>query len=182
MITLLRDNPLSSKQNNLQRVVPIAGFIPWIIFWIFSTLTRYAIVVALIVAVLLIILRYRVETRFMILDVITLLFFTANTIFTFILNSHIFIDNGYLISWLMLCRTAFCSIIAGCPFTIQMAKESVPETFWTSPIFMESNNILTGMWGLIFLTNAIISLIGSSVNNLLISTGLPMIMVIGAMV
>jgi hypothetical protein len=40
------------------------------------------------------------------------------------------------------------------PFTLQYAKESVPEQFWTHPIFIRTNNIISAVWAANFLISA----------------------------
>jgi hypothetical protein len=42
------------------------------------------------------------------------------------------------------------SILAGRPFTIQYAKESVPEEFWDHPRFRRVNYLISGAWAAAF--------------------------------
>jgi hypothetical protein len=42
------------------------------------------------------------------------------------------------------------SLAIGRPFTIQYARERVPEQFWASPIFLTTNRIITVVWGAVF--------------------------------
>ncbi len=40
------------------------------------------------------------------------------------------------------------------PFTLQYARESVPEQFWTHPLFIRTNNIISAVWAVNFLISA----------------------------
>jgi hypothetical protein len=40
------------------------------------------------------------------------------------------------------------------PFTLQYAKESVPEQFWTHPLFIRTNDIISAVWAVTFLISA----------------------------
>lgn len=43
------------------------------------------------------------------------------------------------------------SIIAGRPFTLQYARESVPEAYWRTPGFIHTGYFISIVWGIIFL-------------------------------
>src|SRR5262249_39052710 len=36
------------------------------------------------------------------------------------------------------------------PFTLQYAREQVPEQYWGLPIFLRTNRIITGVWAVTF--------------------------------
>ncbi len=40
------------------------------------------------------------------------------------------------------------------PFTLQYAREQVPEQFWNSPIFLRTNDLISGAWFGTFLISA----------------------------
>lgn len=42
------------------------------------------------------------------------------------------------------------SLAIGRPFTLQYARERVPEVFWASPIFFRTNRLISGVWALAF--------------------------------
>jgi len=42
------------------------------------------------------------------------------------------------------------SLAIGRPFTLQYARERVPEQFWALPIFITTNRILTAAWAAAF--------------------------------
>jgi hypothetical protein len=37
------------------------------------------------------------------------------------------------------------------PFTMQYAKETVPQQFWTQPLFIRTNDLISGVWAAEFL-------------------------------
>lgn len=41
---------------------------------------------------------------------------------------------------------AAVSLAIGRPFTLQYARERVPEAFWGTPVFLETNRLITGVW------------------------------------
>ena len=42
------------------------------------------------------------------------------------------------------------SLAIGRPFTLQYARERVPEAFWELPLFMTTNHIISVVWGINF--------------------------------
>ncbi len=42
------------------------------------------------------------------------------------------------------------SLVSGRPFTIQYARETVPEQFWASPEFLQKNYVISSVWALAF--------------------------------
>lgn len=42
------------------------------------------------------------------------------------------------------------SLVAGRPFTLQYARERVPEAFWHAPLFVSVNNRITAVWAAAF--------------------------------
>ena len=46
---------------------------------------------------------------------------------------------------------AWGSIIAGRPFALQYARESVPEAYWHTPEFIYTGYFISIVWGIIFL-------------------------------
>ena len=46
------------------------------------------------------------------------------------------------------------SLVIRRPFTLQYAKEQVPQQFWNNPIFLRTNDLITGAWLGAFLVSA----------------------------
>jgi hypothetical protein len=49
------------------------------------------------------------------------------------------VDGGLLV-------IAIASLAIRTPFTLQYAKEQVPEELWTTPLFLRTNYVITGVW------------------------------------
>jgi len=48
------------------------------------------------------------------------------------------------------------SLAAGRPFSIQYAREQVPEQYWTSPLFVRTNVVITLVWALAFAVMSVV--------------------------
>ena len=42
------------------------------------------------------------------------------------------------------------SLVIGRPFTLQYARERVPQQFWATPLFMTTNRAITAVWAVAF--------------------------------
>ena len=51
------------------------------------------------------------------------------------------------------------TLIAGKPFTLQYAREQVPQSLWDTPQFIRSNYVITGVWSGAFLILVLADLI-----------------------
>jgi hypothetical protein len=51
------------------------------------------------------------------------------------------------------------TLIVGKPFTLQYAREQVPESLWDTPQFIRSNYVITGVWSGAFLIPVLADLI-----------------------
>lgn len=55
-----------------------------------------------------------------------------------------------------LALSTWYTIAIGKPFTMEYAKDHTPKEMWNHPVFIASNNIITGVWGLTFTLGTII--------------------------
>jgi hypothetical protein len=62
-----------------------------------------------------------------------------------IIESKMLVDTGLLAIVLL-------SMVIGKPFTIQYAKDSVPQNLWGTPQFRHTNYVISAVWALAFLT------------------------------
>jgi hypothetical protein len=51
------------------------------------------------------------------------------------------------------------TLIVGKPFTLQYAREQVPQNLWDTPQFVRSNYVITGVWSVAFLILVLADLI-----------------------
>ena len=63
--------------------------------------------------------------------------------------------SGVLI-YMVLAAVAFGSILAGVPFTLQYAREMVDPSRHENPVFLRVNILMTGIWGGIYVVNALL--------------------------
>ena len=132
----------------------LMGFLPWIVYWIVSGFgaTNWAVAGGLITALGLI--GWRVRSRNLkTMEVVTLVFFAANFIATVLLGLPLFKTYDAILVNGTLTLMAFGSLIAGSPFTYEYARESVPREFWNQPLFRRTNEIITAVWGAIFVAD-----------------------------
>jgi hypothetical protein len=62
------------------------------------------------------------------------------------------VDAGLLVIVLI-------TLAIGRPFTLQYAREKVPEAYWDSPEFLRANTVITAAWALAFLVMVIADLV-----------------------
>lgn len=136
------------------------GFIPWILFWSLSGpgLWTAAVFAGLIASLTLNAYRWH-QRNFKALEVITLIYFIAHLTFTVILGSSFFIEYGAILTSLTLAGMAWGTLVARSPFTYQYAREDWDKAYWNDPYFRLINNIITAIWGVIFLINAALAMV-----------------------
>jgi hypothetical protein len=59
----------------------------------------------------------------------------------------------------------FGSILVGHPFTESYARETVPEEYWHTPEFLQTNRIISAVWGLAFVVGSISLLIAANTDS-----------------
>lgn len=144
---------------------PVAGFLPWIIFWVIASPStwEYAVVAALLAVLILAIPDVLEVHKLKILDIGTIVFFGVLTILGLILDRSTLDwleEYAQAISSAALGLITLTSLVIGMPFTEQYAREMAPREVWGDPIFRQSNRVLTSMWTAIFLITAVLGAIG----------------------
>jgi len=134
----------------------LLGFLPWIIFWIFSGMDNWpvAILGALASAAAIITWRWFTRHNFKTMEVVALGYFAIHAIVTLVLGNDFLIHYGPIVNALVLAAMAWGTLLAKSPFTYEYAKEDWPEPYWSNPMFIRINQIITAVWGVIFLINA----------------------------
>ncbi len=134
----------------------LVGFVPWIVFWSLSApgLWTPAILGALLVAAMLVSWRWVTRHDVKSMEVVTLGYFAVHTILTVALGLPLLKTYGPLANSLVLAGMAWGTLLAGSPFTYEYAREDWPRALWSDPIFRRTNQIITTVWGVIFLINA----------------------------
>jgi hypothetical protein len=130
----------------------IIAFLPWILFGVLSH--RYPLA-ALVVALAMTAVQVLVHRRNpKILELISFGFFTFDFVALYILRWVAIGHHQGLIVHLLLAATAWGSLLAGAPFTLQYARENVPPERWHLPSFVRTNQWITAVWGADFTLQA----------------------------
>jgi all-trans-retinol 13,14-reductase len=154
----------------------LISFIPWIFYWIICSLGNGLGVVIALVASLIITAHQIYRRTVNLMDIATVLYFTIAATGVFIFNLDIFIENSGFLGYSALFLMALFSLVVKQPFTFQVSKRNYPEIYWRDRLFLVINNIVTGVWAMIFLANATIFLLLKTpftivFSNLLIGLG-----------
>ncbi len=130
----------------------VLGLAPFIVFFVLmrAVSPSAGLAAAFVVSVLLGIRQWRRGESVKVLEVGSLLLFGALLLCTLIAapdwtvaTVRLAVDGGLL-------AIVLVSLAIGMPFTLQYARESVPQKVWTSPIFMTTNRRITGVWAAAF--------------------------------
>jgi len=137
----------------------LVSFIPWIIYWVLCSM-EYKLGVAIPSAISLTLIIPQIRKRdYNPMDIASLLYFSIAIIGVYIFNFHVFIEMSGFLSYLTLFLMAISSIIIKQPFTLQVSKMDYPEIYWKDRQLLIINNLMTSVWAVIFLSNAIIFLL-----------------------
>jgi uncharacterized membrane protein len=165
---------------------PLAGFIPWIIFWVVASSPstwEYGAIGAALAAVILA-LPAASRRRPKILDIATIVFFVAVAVIGAVVGAE---DRDWLDRWSMVLSSGALGLIAlgslaFVPFTEQYAREQTPPELWGTPVFRRINRVLTLVWGLAFLATAVLGYIAVIAPSTSDWTNwiLPIVLIVGA--
>ncbi|MEO9328982.1 hypothetical protein ABFT43_13845 [Gordonia sp. B21] len=130
---------------------PFAGMSPWILMALLSGPGRFeeAAATAFALSLVLVIGTHKRGTSIKLLEVFDVVYFGAMAL-TALFAAKPVIE--WLEKWggemtnIALVVFALGSIVIRQPFTLQYAKEDTPEEFWTSPLFLHINYVITWAW------------------------------------
>jgi len=152
------------EMKNNKRKIPgmvyiLVSFIPWIIYWVLCGMGNViSIFTPLVISLFLVIPQIR-KRDLNLMDVTSLFYFSIATIGTLIFNLHIFVEKSGFLGYSVLFLMALFSLIIKQPYTLQVSKRDYPEIYWKEKLFLTINNIITGVWAIIFIANATIFLL-----------------------
>jgi hypothetical protein len=130
----------------------LLGFLPWILFGILAGPSLFRLDMALAVSLLAgLVLGFKQLRKGFFLTWGSLMFFLLSFILVAFLKNLWVIEHMDLLARGTLAAIAWGSIIAGQPFTLQYARESVPEAYWHTPEFIHAGYFISMTWGVIFL-------------------------------
>jgi len=144
----------------LERINFMLGFLPWILFASIAGNTMHSLRIAIVVClVTVLVFGFRHLKKGFILTWGTLLFFIINLIMIVFLQDAWVARHIAVLANGSLAAIAWFSLLAGRPFTLQYAREHVPEELWKSPKFIHKNRVITAVWGSVFLFSTATSFI-----------------------
>ena len=138
----------------------IQSFLPWILYFILVGPSQTQLDLAICVAAFTsIVFEIRSLKKGFVLSWGTLIFFVFLFVSVVIFKSALIAKYEWVLSNGTLALIAWFSILIKKPFTIQYAKEQVPQKHWNSPLFIQINYILSATWGLLFLIGLILNIL-----------------------
>jgi hypothetical protein len=99
-----------------------------------------------------------------VIDTGAFLFFAAGTV-AVLRNQTWFVTWSTVISYGLFAVISFTSLLLREPFTMQYARETVPEQYWHSKPFIFVNDIITLVWGLSFLVGMALGVVAVFTGN-----------------
>ena len=147
---------------------PFAGLAPWIVMALLSGPGRFeeSVSTALGLSILFIYLSHRRGGSFKPLEFFDVAYFGTLAVIGLLASDTLI---TWLEKWsgemssLALAAFAFGSLIMRNPFTLPYAKETTPEEYWDSPLFLRVNRTITLVWALSFTAAAAAGLYGDLV-------------------
>ncbi|MEU5841962.1 hypothetical protein [Rhodococcus sp. NPDC047139] len=147
---------------------PLSGIVPWIVMSVLSSPGRFeeAVCFALGLVLLTMWVGSRRGIKIYALDVFGASFFAVFAVVGLVASEGV-IDWMEIwageITNLALAVFVVTTLIARRPFTLPYAKEEVPQEYWTSPLFLKINYVISAVWAGAFIFSAIVGGIGDAV-------------------
>ena len=150
----------------------LVSFAPWIVYWVLCGMGEMLGITLPLIITLLLIFPQLYKGGFNLMDLTSLLYFSLAVVATTIFNLKIFVERSGFLGYFALFLMALFSLIVKQPYTLQVAKRDYPEIYWKEKSFLTINNIITGVWAVIFAANATLFLLLSSLFIVILSTTL----------
>lgn len=138
----------------------LLGFLPWILLSALFGKTEKEIWISLLVtAVVFLGLEWKSLKQGFLLSLGIAFFLIFTFIGAVILKNTWVINHNSFLSNITLATIAWGSLGMGKPFTLQYARQQIAPSLWNKPGFIRVNQILTAIWGSVFLLSALFSFI-----------------------
>ena len=130
----------------------ILGLTPFILFFLLMRIASpfAGLLGGFAAAVLLGLREWRRGATIKVLEIGSPILFGALVLYTYVARPEwtvatirLVVDGGLFV-------IAVASLAINQPFTLQYAREQVPREFWTSPVFIDTNRRITGVWAAAF--------------------------------
>lgn len=180
------ENPLNvAEPNRLSRVaLGLVEFAPWILYGFASGFNHWRAAAGggLILCLVSLAATLRRGSSIKPMDWTTLAFFVIASVMIIGVRSTAFTVYSAVVVWSCFALAAWGSVVIGRPFTAAYARESAPPEFWTNPIFIRLNLLMTLVWCGLMTVNigfAVIGVVvGGNLAKPLLSYALPMALLI----
>ena len=144
----------------MQKAAIFLGFVPWIVFSVVAgpSTWMWAALAAFLCSLILSVPSWRSTRSISVLDAAGLLFFGALVVLALVLDRATLQpieDRAQLLSSVVIALVALGSLAVGRPFTEYYARQQTPREYWNSPTFKQINRVITAVWGLVFVLNAL---------------------------
>lgn len=129
----------------------LLGFAPFIVFALLTSVSISLALWAAFTAAFVITIRdFVASPTLRVLDIGNMALFGLLALYDGFIQPSLSIQSVRLIADSGLLAIALFSIVNRAPFTLQYAKEHVPEAVWSSPEFLRTNYVITAVWTLAF--------------------------------
>ena len=130
----------------------VLGFAPFVVFFALASLISPLVGLAAAFAVSLVMtgLNWQRGKKLKILDVGSLVLFGSTILMILITAPDWSVGEVGLAVNGGLTLISLLSLAIGRPFTLQYAKEQIPEQYWNVPLFIRTNQLITVIWTLAF--------------------------------
>jgi uncharacterized membrane protein len=144
----------------VQKAAVFLGFVPWIVFSLVAgpSTWMWAALAALLCSLILSVPSWRSTRSIGVLDAAGLVFFGVLVVLALVLpraTLQPIEDRAQLLSSIVIAVVALGSLAVGRPFTEYYARQQTPREYWNSPTFKQINRVITAVWGLVFVLNAL---------------------------
>ena len=144
----------------MQKAAIFLGFVPWIVFSVVAgpSTWMWAALAAFLCSLILSVPSWRSTRSISVLDAAGLVFFGVLVVLALVLDSATLQpieDRAQMLSSIVIAVVALGSLAVGRPFTEYYAKQQTPREYWNSPTFKQINRVITAVWGLVFVFNAL---------------------------
>jgi len=144
----------------VQKAAIFLGFVPWIVFSVVAgpSTWMWAALAAFLCSLILSVPSWRSTRSIGVLDAAGLVFFGVLVVLALVLDRATLQpieDRAQLLSSVVIALVALGSLAVGRPFTEYYARQQTPRQYWNSPAFKQINRVITAVWGLVFVVNAL---------------------------
>ena len=146
----------------------LIAFAPWILYGFASGFNHWRIAAGggLILWLASAATAQRRGASIKLMDLTALTFFAIASVITIGLRASWFPTYNAVIVWSCFAIAAWSSVVVGRPFTAAYARENAPPEFWSNPIFIRLNMVMTLVWCGLMTVNLLLAAIGVIVGGL----------------